>query len=222
MYWCSAEAGSNTEWWCLATANTAWSVVSEYTTVQGRVVLQEQLATSMRRCVSESQVVVVGSGNSASSVSSEASTSSTPATDVFPSLANGALQQLGLDPAVMRWGSSRSTHLRDYTSIQLTLPFRGPGKTSHTSRPFVDRFSSGVQYFPLFLWSFLAVPCTWTLTGLTALLSFFPNPSSRTMAAMTQPLTEMSTRSRKIMFLGSKARPVRRADNLTAICEPTV
>jgi hypothetical protein len=24
------------------------------------------------------------------------------------------------------------------------------------------------------------------------------------------------------MFLGSRARPVRRADNLTAICEPTV
>jgi hypothetical protein len=24
----------------------------------------------------------------------------------------------------------------------------------------------------------------------------------------------------KIMFLGSKARPVRKADNLTAICEP--
>jgi hypothetical protein len=38
--------------------------------------------------------------------------------------------------------------------------------------------------------------------------------------AFTQPLTEMSTRSRNIMFLGSKARPVRRADNLTAICEP--
>jgi hypothetical protein len=38
----------------------------------------------------------------------------------------------------------------------------------------------------------------------------------------TQPLTEMSTRSRKIMFLGSKERPVRRADNLTAICEPIV
>jgi hypothetical protein len=34
----------------------------------------------------------------------------------------------------------------------------------------------------------------------------------------TQPLIEMSTRSRKIMFL----RPVRKADNLTAICEPTV
>jgi hypothetical protein len=26
----------------------------------------------------------------------------------------------------------------------------------------------------------------------------------------------------KIMFLGSKARPVRRADNLTASCEPIV
>jgi hypothetical protein len=38
----------------------------------------------------------------------------------------------------------------------------------------------------------------------------------------TQLLTEMSTRSRKLMFLGSKARPVRRADNLTAICEPIV
>jgi hypothetical protein len=32
----------------------------------------------------------------------------------------------------------------------------------------------------------------------------------------------MSTRSRKIMFLGSRARPVRRADKLTAICEPVV
>jgi hypothetical protein len=46
----------------------------------------------MRRCMSESQVVV--SGNSGSSVSSEASSSST---DVFPSLANGVLQQLRLD-----------------------------------------------------------------------------------------------------------------------------
>jgi hypothetical protein len=34
--------------------------------------------------------------------------------------------------------------------------------------------------------------------------------------------TEMSTRSRKIMFLGSKGRPVSRADNITAICEPIV
>jgi hypothetical protein len=32
----------------------------------------------------------------------------------------------------------------------------------------------------------------------------------------------MSTRSRKIMFLGSRARPVRKADSLTANCEPTV
>jgi hypothetical protein len=36
---------------------------------------------------------------------------------------------------------------------------------------------------------------------------------------LTQPLTKMSTRSRKIMFLGSKARPVCRADNITAISE---
>jgi hypothetical protein len=32
----------------------------------------------------------------------------------------------------------------------------------------------------------------------------------------TQPLTEMST----INLPGSKERPVRKADNLTAICEP--
>jgi hypothetical protein len=37
----------------------------------------------------------------------------------------------------------------------------------------------------------------------------------------TQPLTEMSTRNIKIiMFMGSKVRRVRRADNRTAICEP--
>jgi hypothetical protein len=35
-------------------------------------------------------------------------------------------------------------------------------------------------------------------------------------------LTEMSTRNRKIMLLVSRARQVRRADNLTAICEPIV
>jgi hypothetical protein len=53
--------------------------------------------------VSESQVVASGnSANSASSVSSEASTSSTPPQDVFPSLANGAMQQLGLDPTITR------------------------------------------------------------------------------------------------------------------------
>jgi hypothetical protein len=39
----------------------------------------------------------------------------------------------------------------------------------------------------------------------------------------TQPLTEMSTRNIKIItFLGSKVRPVRRADNLTDTCEPIV
>jgi hypothetical protein len=39
----------------------------------------------------------------------------------------------------------------------------------------------------------------------------------------TQLLTEMSTRNIKIiMFLGSKVRLVRRADNLTAIYEPIV
>jgi hypothetical protein len=35
-------------------------------------------------------------------------------------------------------------------------------------------------------------------------------------------LTEMNTRSRKIMCLGSKVRPVRMADNLAVICEPIV
>jgi hypothetical protein len=38
----------------------------------------------------------------------------------------------------------------------------------------------------------------------------------------TQLLREKSTRSSKIMFLGIRAPPVRRADNLTAICEPIV
>jgi hypothetical protein len=45
------------------------------------------------------------------------------------------------------------------------------------------------------------------------------NPSSRTMALVsTQLLTEMSTRD----LSGGKGRPARKADNLTAICEPTV
>jgi hypothetical protein len=39
---------------------------------------------------------------------------------------------------------------------------------------------------------------------------------------VTQSLTEMSMRKRKIMFLGSRARPVLRADNLTTIREPAV
>jgi hypothetical protein len=47
----------------------------------------------------------------------------------------------------------------------------------------------------------------------------FFNPSNRTMAlGSTQPLTEMSTRN----LPGGKKWPARRADNLTAICEPIV
>jgi hypothetical protein len=43
-----------------------------------------------------------------------------------------------------------------------------------------------------------------------------PNPSSGNMAlGFTQPLTETSTRSRKIMLLRSRARPVGSAENLT-------
>jgi hypothetical protein len=45
----------------------------------------------------------------------------------------------------------------------------------------------------------------------------WPNPSSCTMAmGLTRPLTEMSTRS----LPGGKGRPARKADNLTAMCEP--
>jgi hypothetical protein len=47
----------------------------------------------------------------------------------------------------------------------------------------------------------------------------WPNPSSRNMVpGSTQPLTEMSTRN----FPVGKDRPAREADNLTAICEPTI
>jgi hypothetical protein len=50
-----------------------------------------------------------------------------------------------------------------------------------------------------------------------------PNPSGRTRQWVTQPLTKMSTGNiKKKMFLGSKVRPVRGADNLTAIYELTV
>jgi hypothetical protein len=46
-----------------------------------------------------------------------------------------------------------------------------------------------------------------------------PNPSSRNMAlGSTQPLREMSIRN----LPGGKGRPRRKADKLTAICEPTV
>jgi hypothetical protein len=47
----------------------------------------------------------------------------------------------------------------------------------------------------------------------------FFNPSNCTLAlGSTQPQTEMSTRN----LPGGKRRPARRADNLTAICEPIV
>jgi hypothetical protein len=49
--------------------------------------------------------------------------------------------------------------------------------------------------------------------------NYWPNPSSRTMVlGSTQPLTEMSTRN----LPGGKGRPARKADNLTAVCEPIV
>jgi hypothetical protein len=54
-------------------------------------------------------------------------------------------------------------------------------------------------------------------------IEFFLNLSNSSChtkpRVFTQPLTEMSTKCRKIMFLGSGALPVRRADNLTAIFE---
>jgi hypothetical protein len=44
-----------------------------------------------------------------------------------------------------------------------------------------------------------------------------PNLSSHSVVlGFTQPVTEMSTRK---IFLGNKARPVRKADNLTTIYE---
>jgi hypothetical protein len=54
-------------------------------------------------------------------------------------------------------------------------------------------------------------------------IGFFswPNPSSRTMAlGSTQPLTEMSTRNLRGGEGEVKGRPVRKADDLTSICEP--
>jgi hypothetical protein len=64
-----------------------------------------------------------------------------------------------------------------------------------------------------------------TFTGLTAgevhivsyAFIFNINPSSRSMGpGTTQPLTEMRTRN----LPGGIGRAVRKADNLTAICEP--
>jgi hypothetical protein len=45
----------------------------------------------------------------------------------------------------------------------------------------------------------------------------FPNPSSHNMAlGFTQPLTEISTRNLPV----AKALSARKADNLTAFCDP--
>jgi hypothetical protein len=47
----------------------------------------------------------------------------------------------------------------------------------------------------------------------------WPDPSSRSTAlGSTQPLIEMTTKN----LPGGKERPARKADNLTAICEPIV
>jgi hypothetical protein len=47
--------------------------------------------------------------------------------------------------------------------------------------------------------------------------SSLPNPSSHIMTlGFIQPLTEIK------MFVGSRVRPVHKADNRTAICEPTL
>jgi hypothetical protein len=56
---------------------------------------------------------------------------------------------------------------------------------------------------------------------LNEVIEFFswPNPSSRTMAlGSTKALTEISTR----ILPECKGRPVRKANNLTSICEPIV
>jgi hypothetical protein len=79
--------------------------------------------------------------------------------------------------------------------------------------------------------------CTWTYKEaflFTAKRTFFQELKSMRITAVymfrphlalgfIQTLTEMSTRNIKIiMFLGSKVQWVRRADNLTAICESVV
>jgi hypothetical protein len=52
----------------------------------------------------------------------------------------------------------------------------------------------------------------------------FDTPAGKRRKALgfALPLTKISTRSRQIMFLASRARPVRRAEDLTALCGPIV
>jgi hypothetical protein len=53
---------------------------------------------------------------------------------------------------------------------------------------------------------------------------YFSSPHACYIPFLSQPLrvTEPLTGAEKEMFLGSKVRPVRRADNLAAVCEPTI
>jgi hypothetical protein len=46
-----------------------------------------------------------------------------------------------------------------------------------------------------------------------------PSGSSRPLG-FTEPLIEMSTRSKKITLLQSRGQPVCKADNFTATCDP--
>jgi hypothetical protein len=48
-----------------------------------------------------------------------------------------------------------------------------------------------------------------------------PNPSGHTELRFTHSLAEVGTRGRK-MFVVSRARPMRKVDNITAICEAIV
>jgi hypothetical protein len=63
-----------------------------------------------------------------------------------------------------------------------------------------------------------------TLLGRASVLMYLQvlHKAYRLGPGVQQPLTEMSTRYRKIKFLGNRARPVLKADSLTAICEPIV
>jgi hypothetical protein len=50
-----------------------------------------------------------------------------------------------------------------------------------------------------------------------------PIPSSHTLTlGFNQPVTEITIGNRKKMFPERRARPMRKAGNLSAICEPTV
>jgi hypothetical protein len=54
-----------------------------------------------------------------------------------------------------------------------------------------------------------------SLINLKKLVKQIDTDTQTNSKMISQPLTEMSTRSRKIMFLGSRARPMLRVDNLT-------